>query len=85
MPDYLKSKLLAMPFLLLVSTLCAAQAPAPEPVTDQETELGQAMYDQLKEKGEIVESSPLYDTLKPIAAAISKAAQPLSLPQTESG
>jgi beta-barrel assembly-enhancing protease len=76
MPNYLKSKGWAVPCLLLVSTLCAAQAPLPEPVTDQETELGQAVYNQLKEKGEIVESSPLYDTLRPIAEAISKEAQP---------
>ena len=64
-----------MPFLLLVSTLCAGQAPLPEPVTDQETELGLAVYNQLKAKGEIVESSPLYDTLRPIAEAISREAQ----------
>ena len=55
---------LAVPFLLLVSVLCT-QAPAPEPVTDQETELGLAVYDELKAKGEIVESSPLYDSLRP--------------------
>ncbi len=55
MPNYLKSGGWAVPFLLLASTLCAAQAPMPEPVTDQETELGQAVYNQLKEKGEIVE------------------------------
>jgi beta-barrel assembly-enhancing protease len=76
MPNYLKSKGWAVPGLLLVSILCAGQAPLPEPVTDQETELGQAVYNQLKEKGEIVESSPLYDTLRPIAEAISKEAQP---------
>jgi predicted Zn-dependent protease len=76
MPNYLKSGGWAVPFLLLASTLCAAQAPMPEPVTDQETELGQAVYNQLKEKGEIVKSSPLYETLKPIADAISKEAQP---------
>ena len=62
--------------LAFLSTACLAQAPAPEPVTDQETELGQAAYDQLKQKGEIIESSPLYDSLKPIADAISRTAQP---------
>ena len=60
----------------LLSTASVAQAPTPEPVTDQETELGQAAYDQLKQKREIIESSPLYDSLKPIADAISRAAQP---------
>jgi beta-barrel assembly-enhancing protease len=76
MRNYLKSGGWAVPALLLVSTLCAGQAPMPEPVTDQETQLGQEVYNQLKGKGEIVESSPLYDTLKPIADAISKEAQP---------
>jgi hypothetical protein len=76
MLNYSKPKGWTVPFLLLVSTLCAGQAPLPEPVTDQETELGQAVYNQLKERGEIVESSPLYDTLRPIAEAISKEAQP---------
>jgi beta-barrel assembly-enhancing protease len=75
MLNYLKPERWTAPFLLLVATVCAGQAPLPEPVTDQETELGQAMYDQLKQKGEIVESSPLYDTLRPIADAISKEAQ----------
>ena len=63
------------PFLLIVSILCAAQAPLPEPVTDQETELGQAVYNELKEKGEIVEVLPLYDTLRPVTEAISRVAQ----------
>ena len=63
-------------FLVLAfSTECLAQAPTPEPVTDQETELGQAMYQELRNKGEIVETSPLYETLKPVAEAISRAAQ----------
>ena len=72
----LKSQVWAVPFLLLASVLCAGQAPVPEPVTDQETELGLAVFDELKAKGEIVESSPLYDSLRPIAEAISRVAQP---------
>src|SRR5215469_3828702 len=65
-----------VPLLALLSAACAAQAPTPEPVTDQETELGQAMYEQLRDKGEIVEFSPLYDSLKPVADAIARVAQP---------
>ena len=72
----LKSGVWAVPFLLFASFSCAGQAPVPEPVTDQETELGLAVYDELKAKGEIVESSPLYDSLRPIAEAISRVAQP---------
>ena len=71
-----KPKVWVPPFLLTISVLFAAQAPIPEPVADQETELGQAVYNELRGKGEIVESSPLYDSLRPIAEAISRVAQP---------
>jgi len=64
------------PLLAIVSAACLAQAPVPEPVTDQETELGLEVYKQLRDKGEIVESSPLYDSLKPVAEAIGRVAQP---------
>ena len=69
------SKIWITPFLLIVSILCSAQAPLPEPVTDQETELGQAVYNELKAKVEIVEASPLYDTMRPVTEAISRVAQ----------
>ena len=61
--------------VLSISATARAQVPTPEPVTDQETELGKAMYDQLRAKAEIIQSSPLYDNLKPIADAISRVAQ----------
>ena len=76
MTTFWKPRQSAVPFLLIVALLCAGQAPLPEPVTDQETELGQAVYNQLRDKGEIIESSPLYDSLRPIADAISRVAQP---------
>lgn len=65
---------LALP-LAILPTMSMAQAPAPEPVTDQETQLGKAVYDQLLGRVEIIESSPLYDSLKPIAERISRVAQ----------
>ncbi len=43
---------------------------------DEELQMGQDVFDELKAKGEIVESSPLYDTLRPIADAITRVAQP---------
>lgn len=43
---------------------------------DEEVQMGQEVFNELKAKGEIVESSPLYDVLKPIADAITRAAQP---------
>src|ERR1700687_1091579 len=42
---------------------------------DQEVQMGQEVFNELKAKGEIIESSPLYDQLKPIADAITRSAQ----------
>jgi len=58
--------------MLLRSTPSAAQEQKP----DEEQVLGQYVFDELKAKGEIIESSPLYDRLKPIADAIARTAQP---------
>jgi len=38
--------------------------------------MGQEIFNELKANGEIVESSPLYDQLRPITDAITRAAQP---------
>jgi predicted Zn-dependent protease len=43
---------------------------------DAELQVGQQVFNELKAKGEIIESSPLYDELRPIADAITRAAQP---------
>jgi len=64
------------PLVLTISSLCLAQAPVPEPITDQETELGKAVYDELRKKGEIIAESPLYDSLRPITDVIARVAQP---------
>jgi len=56
----------------IVRTALAAQEPKP----DDELQMGQEVFNELKAKGEIVESSPLYDQLRPIADAITRAAQP---------
>jgi len=64
------------------------QSPAPQPNQaqpgnqaqqqdqDEEVQMGQEVFESLKAKGEIIESSPLYDQLRPIADAITRAAQP---------
>jgi predicted Zn-dependent protease len=72
---FLKSGLRIMLLPAILYTTCLAQAPRPEPVTDQETELGQGVYNELLAKGEIIDSSPLYESLKPVAEAISRVAQ----------
>src|SRR5262249_16345536 len=52
-------------------------APAAQPDNqDEELVLGQEVFNELKAKGEIIESSPLYDQLRPIADAITQVAQP---------
>jgi predicted Zn-dependent protease len=61
---------------LAASLLLTAQAPLPEPVTDQETELGDAAYKELKNKAEIIDKSPLYDALNTLTAPITRVAQP---------
>src|SRR6476619_4769216 len=42
---------------------------------DQEVQMGQEVFNELKAKGEIIESSPLYDQLKPIADATTRSPQ----------
>lgn len=57
----------------------AQQSQPVQPATqtlDEEQQIGQEVFDQLKAKGEIIESSPLYDQLRPISDAITQAAQP---------
>jgi predicted Zn-dependent protease len=43
---------------------------------DEELEMGREIFNELRANGEIVESSPLYDQLRPITGAITRAAQP---------
>jgi len=43
---------------------------------DDEQQIGQQVFNELKTKGEIIASSPLYDQLAPIATAITRTAQP---------
>lgn len=49
---------------------------ATPPPSGDETEMGNETFQKLKAQGEIVSSSPLYDTLKPIASAITRVVQP---------
>jgi len=65
-----------VPLALAASLFFAAQAPPPEPVTDQETELGGAVYKELKGKAQIIAKSPLYESLKPITTTVTRVAQP---------
>jgi len=51
-------------------------APAGQSSSSDEAQAGAQLFAQLKSQGEIVKSSPLYDTLRPIAAALTKVVQP---------
>jgi len=64
--------MLCLAGLVRASIALAAQGPK----QDHELEIGQRIFDEMKASGEIVESSPLYNQLGPIADAISRAAQP---------
>src|SRR5579875_3174851 len=46
------------------------------PEQDEEAQMGQEVFEELKAKGEIIATSPLYAELQPIADAITRAAQP---------
>jgi predicted Zn-dependent protease len=56
----------------IATTPLAAQ----EQKQDEELQMGQEVFNELEARAEIIESSPLYDQLKPIADAITRAAQP---------
>lgn len=66
-------------FFIGTAALClaaAANLAAQQQNQDEEVQMGQEVFNELKAKGEIVESSPLYDQLRPFADAITRAAQP---------
>jgi predicted Zn-dependent protease len=59
-----------------MSLAAAVNVAAQQQNQDEEVQMGQEVFNELKAKGEIVESSPLYDQLRPFADAITRAAQP---------
>jgi predicted Zn-dependent protease len=54
----------------------ATRANAQQKPQDAELEIGQEVFNELKTKGEIIESSPLYDVLLPVIEPIMRTAQP---------
>src|ERR1700688_1318608 len=66
-----KTSALATTVLMSFLSVGAASAQS----TD-EAQMGAQVYQELRQKGEIVSASPLYDKLTPIAAAITKVVQP---------
>jgi beta-barrel assembly-enhancing protease len=72
----LESSFVAAALLCSVAVACQAAARDQGQVQDPEPQLGQEVFNELKGRAEIIESSPLYDQLRPIAEAITRAAQP---------
>ena len=62
--------------LMLVLLLSGRGLFAQSQQLDDEQQIGQQVFTELKSKGEIIASSPLYDQLTPIATAIIRTAQP---------
>lgn len=73
---FLSKRTWVVPACLGASLLFAGQAAAGEPATDQETQLGSAVFQELKDGGQIIVTSPLYDVLNPITTPIVRVAQP---------
>ena len=69
-----RRRLMVLP-IAAIATVVATQAASPTQ-PDDEQQVGQQVFDELKAKGQIIASSPLYDSLTPIADAVTRAAQP---------
>jgi beta-barrel assembly-enhancing protease len=63
---------------LLLALVCSLSIPAPAQgqSTNDEAQMGAQVFQELKDNGEIVVSSPLYDTLRPIERSITRVIQP---------
>ncbi|HET9834130.1 MAG TPA: M48 family metalloprotease [Vicinamibacterales bacterium] len=61
--------------VVMLSTMVISGG-APQGALDDEQQVGQEVFNELKAKGEIVASSPLYDVLRPIVEPIARTAQP---------
>ena len=72
-----RSWALAAALICLAPAGHAATPSEPAVKADDELAVGKEMFDELKAKGEIIESSPLYDVLLPVIEPIMKAAQPM--------
>jgi predicted Zn-dependent protease len=64
--------------LAAFALLASGERPHTAPATgmDDEQQVGQEVFNELKAKGEIITSSPLYDALVPIAQKVMHTAQP---------
>jgi len=68
--------LLGFASLAAILMVAGALSAADDARLDDEQQVGQEVFKELKAKGEIVASSPLYDVLTPVSAAVTRTAQP---------
>ena len=61
---------------MLASAANAVSGPQADQQLQEEQQLGTETFKELEAKREIITSSPLYDSLKPLASDIARAAQP---------
>ena len=63
---------------IAIASMSGVGSPQPSPgtVVDDEQQVGQEVFNELKAKGEIISASPLYDSLTPIVTPIVQTAQP---------
>jgi predicted Zn-dependent protease len=71
-----RSRIKALSALLALGGVLGTLSPVPALAADAEQQIGQQVYQQLQQKGEIISSSPLYDVLNPIADRVKKVADP---------
>jgi len=71
-----KQPLETFPIILVVIVFALGLSSALPRAVDDEQEIGQQVFDELKARGEIVASSPIYDQLTPLTDAITRTAQP---------
>src|SRR5215469_98092 len=64
-----------LPSSVLVSAVGGAAGQPVDQQVQQEQQLGTETFNELKAKREIIDSSPLYDSLSPLASDIARAAQ----------
>jgi len=69
-----------LPALAFIAIASMSGVGSPQPslgaAVDDEQQVGQEVFNELKAKGEIISTSPLYDSLTPIVAPIAQTAQP---------
>lgn len=63
---------------LVAASVLILDGPVPRAAetADNEEQIGQEVFNELKARGEVVGASPLYDALTPVVAPIAKTAQP---------